>query len=69
MTMIKLSDGCYVAADQIAEVQVYPSTTWVTVRMKSGGEHSSIPEYGESVYGALDRIVKEINAATSEEKR
>ena len=34
--MIKLSDGCYVAADQIAEVKVTACGHFITVRTKDG---------------------------------
>jgi hypothetical protein len=63
--MIKLSDGCYVAADQIAEVKVNDDSATITVRTKDGIGHCHEPGYGEGVYAALDRLVAEINSATS----
>jgi ribosome-associated translation inhibitor RaiA len=60
--MIKLSDGCYVAADQIAEVKVSEHRTHITVRTKDGIGHVHEPALGESVYYALDRLVSQINA-------
>jgi hypothetical protein len=39
MTMIKLSDGCYVAADQIAEIKVNEGAMTITVRTKDGIGH------------------------------
>lgn len=62
--MIKLSDGCFVAADQIAEVKVSEHRTHITVRTKDGIGHVHEPD-GEGVYMALDKIVAKINAATS----
>ena len=63
MTMIKLSDGCYVAAHCIAEVKLNPSSQTITVRTKDGIGHSHSPEYGQSVYAVLDELVAKINAA------
>jgi hypothetical protein len=63
MTMIKLPDGCYVAAEQIAEVKVNDSRTHITVRTKDGICYCHEPRYG--VYAALNRLVTKINAATS----
>ncbi len=65
MTMIKLSDGCYVAADQIAEVKVNEYASSITVRMKDGIGHNCQPGYREGVYAALDKLIAEINAATA----
>ena len=65
MAMIKLSDGCYVAADQIAEVKVNDYSTSITVRTKDGIGHCHEPGYGEGVYTALDRLIAQINAAIS----
>lgn len=63
MIMIKLSDGCYVAADQIAEVKVNEYSSHITVRTKDGIGHCHEPGYGEGVYAALNRLIAEINAA------
>lgn len=59
--MIKLSDGKYVATDQIAELEVSCYGTHIDVRLKDGSMRSYSPGYGESVYRALDRLVKEVN--------
>lgn len=67
MSMIKLSDGCYVNADDIAEITVNEHRTHVTVRTKKGIGHCHEPEWRESVYCALDKLVAKINAATSHE--
>lgn len=67
--MIKLSDGCYVSADRIAEVKVSEHRTHITVRMKDGIGHIHEPEYREGVYHALDKLVAQINAAMDEEAR
>ncbi len=58
--MIRLSDGCYVAADQISELTV-SGYTHITVRTKDGIGHCHEPGYNEGVYAALDRLVAEIN--------
>ena len=63
MSMIKLSDGCYVAADFIAEVKLNSSSQTITVRTKDGIGHSHAPEYKQSVYDALDKLVAEIISA------
>lgn len=65
--MIQLSDGCYVAADQIAEVKVNGNSRTLAVRMKDGIGHSLYADYGKSVYETADRLIKEINAACSKE--
>lgn len=63
--MIKLSDGCYVAADQITEVKVHDSSNSITVRTKDGIGHCLQPGYGKGVYAELDRLIAEINSVTS----
>lgn len=66
--MIKLTDGCYVAVDQIAELKVNTYGTNITVRTKDGIGHEYLPRYGEGIYAALDRLAAEINAAIKEAK-
>lgn len=61
--MIKLSDGCYVAHDTIAEVKANYGARTITVRTKDGLGHSCQPEYGKSVSDAVDELVAQINAA------
>jgi hypothetical protein len=61
--LIKLSDGCAVAADQVAEVSVKPHGGGVTVRMKDGLGHHLDNDWGKSSYATMDRLVGEINAA------
>lgn len=61
--MIKLNDGCFVAADQIAELKVNSSSQTITVRMKDGIGHSHSPDYRQGVYAAMDALVDQINAA------
>lgn len=63
MPMIKLSDGCYVAADCIAEVKVNSSSQTITVRTKDGIGHSHTPAYKQGLYAALDDLVARIDAA------
>jgi hypothetical protein len=63
--LIKLSDGCYVAADTIAEVKVNDYGNSITVRTKSGIGHCHEPGYGQGVYDALADLVRQINEATS----
>lgn len=60
--LIRLSDGCYVATDQIAEVKVNEYANSITVRTKDGIGHSLTPGYKQSVWQALDDLVKKINA-------
>lgn len=61
--MIKLSDGCYVAHDTIAEVTANYGARTITVRTKAGLGHSCPPGYGKSVSAAMDELVAKINAA------
>jgi len=61
--LIQLSDGCYVAADQVAEVKVNDYADFITVRMKDGIGHCHQPGYGQGVYEALDLLVNKINSA------
>lgn len=61
--MIKLSDGCYVAAEEIAEIHLSSDNIHITVRMKNGIGHCHEPEYGQSVYAALDELIAKVNAA------
>lgn len=61
--MIKLNDGCYVAADQISELKITQSSQTITVRMKDGTGHSHTPDYRQGVYAAMDALVDQINAA------
>jgi hypothetical protein len=67
--MIKLNDGCFVAADQIAELKVNSSSQTITVRMKDGTCHSHAPDYRQGVYTALDALVKQINDAQSKQEQ
>jgi hypothetical protein len=62
--MIKLSDGCYVAADQISEVKVNIYGTSITVRTKDGIGHCHQPPDMRQMYSELDRLITEINSAT-----
>jgi hypothetical protein len=64
--LIKLSDGCYVAADHIAEVKVNIHGTAITVRTKDGIGHCHEPGYGEGVHAALDKLINEINSSLKE---
>ena len=61
--MIKLNDGCYVAADQISELKINQSGQTITVRMKDGIGHSHAPDYRQGVYAAMDALVDQINTA------
>lgn len=67
MTMIKLSDGLYVAASQITEVYVNPFGNGITVVTKDEVRHQYSTGQGEHEYAALNRLVAEINAATSKD--
>lgn len=63
MQMIQLSDGCWVASDQIAEIKVNGDANRVTVRTKDGVGHSLDADYGKSAYATADKLIAEINAA------
>ena len=67
MTMIRLSDGLYVAASQITEVYVNPFGNGITVVTKDEVRHHYHTEYGDGAHAALSRLVAEINAATSKD--
>jgi len=60
--MIKLSDNCYVAHDQIAEVRINEHATSIVVRMKSGIGHSHNRMHWQTIHEALDDLVAQINA-------
>jgi hypothetical protein len=61
--MIKLSDGCWVAADQIAEISAKPHDDGVTVRMKDGIGHHLGNDFRQSSYATCSRLVKLVNDA------
>jgi hypothetical protein len=61
--MIKLSDGCYVAHDQIAEVRINSYADSIVVTTKDGIGHSHAPEYKQSIYKALSELIEQINTA------
>jgi len=63
MMLIKLSDGCYVAADQIVSLKVNENLNGITVRTKDGIGHFHQPGYGQGVYEALVALVKKVNEA------
>lgn len=62
--LIKLSDGCYVAADQIVEVRINNYADTIVVRTKDGMGHCHKAEYRQSIYAALDELVAKVNAAS-----
>jgi hydrogenase maturation factor HypE len=61
--LIKLSDGCAVAAEEVAEVTVRPHSAGVTVRMKHGVGHHLDCDFRKDAYTTMNRLVGEINAA------
>lgn len=61
--MIQVSEGCYVAADQVAEVKISQSSQTLMIKTKDGSHYSRAPEYRQSVYAALDALVIEIDSA------
>lgn len=63
--MIRINDGCYVAADLIAEIKVNSTAGTITVRMKDGIGHCHSPDYKQSVYAALNALIAEVNSAVS----
>ena len=60
--LIKLSDGCYIAHDHIAEVTVNSHREHIVVRTKDGIGLIHEPGYKQSVYNALDDLVTKINS-------
>lgn len=56
--LIRLDDGCYVAADQITEVKLNTYATHITVRTKDGIGHS-VP----GNYDTLTKLVEQIDNA------
>jgi Fic family protein len=62
--MVKLSDGCHVAADQITEVRVNSYGTNIIVWTKDGIGHCHMPPDVRDVHAELDRLIAEINSAT-----
>jgi hypothetical protein len=62
--LIKLSDGCYVAADQIAEVRINDYADTIVVRTKDGMGHCHRAAYRQSIYEALGELVAKVNAAS-----
>ena len=65
--LIKLDDGCYVAADQIAELSINRSSNTITVRMKNGVGHCHEPGYKQSIYAALDELAGRVNQALKQD--
>lgn len=61
--LIGLSDGRFVAADFIAEVQPSSNHQVIMVRMKDGQIHTHQPDYGSSLYRCADKLVASINEA------
>lgn len=61
--MLKLSDGCAVAASEIAEVVINATSNTITVRMKGGIGHHVGCDYGKTVWATQDRLLTEIDAA------
>lgn len=59
--LIKLSDGCAVSVDEIAEVTINPSSETLTVRMKSGVGHCVNRDYGKGIYEKFDSLTAEVN--------
>jgi hypothetical protein len=65
--LIQLNDGCYVAAEEIAEVTV-SDYGHITVRMKSGVGHHVTNEWGDrSGSQTMTKLVAQINAAKKEQ--
>jgi hypothetical protein len=63
MRLIKLKDGCYIAADDVAEISVNLGADMVAVRTKSGASHSLVADYGKGIYATVQRLVDEVNKA------
>lgn len=64
--MIKLSDGCFINSDHIAEIKVLPDSGTITVRTKDGIGHHLTPGYGEGIYAACDKLIAQINGANKD---
>ena len=48
--MIQAGEGCYIAADQVAEVKISQSSQTLMIKTKDGSHYSRAPEYRQSVY-------------------
>lgn len=62
MKMVRIKDGHFVAADQVAEVSVIESRDGVRVRMKDGQAHWVPNDYGQSAWSTCDRLVKLVDS-------
>lgn len=62
MRLVQLSDGRWIAVDQIEELRINQSSQTITVRMKNGIGYSHHPEYKQSIYEALDQLAAKVNA-------
>ena len=61
--MIKLKEGLYVAADQVAEIEIRENRDGLRVRMKDGSTHWVPNDYGKSPWTTQERLVAAVEAA------
>lgn len=61
--LIKLpgNETIFVAADMVASVEPNSYRTRIVVRMKDGEHRYCDPDYGQSVYATIDKLVGQIN--------
>lgn len=65
--LIKLpgNETAYIAADMVASVTPNAHRTRIVVEMKDGKCHYCEPDYGQSIYSSIDKLVGQINDALS----
>jgi hypothetical protein len=59
--VIQLSNGIYVAADQIASIKSSYYNKYAIVTLKDGSIYEHYPQLYESVYEAIEKLVLKIN--------
>lgn len=61
--LIKLGDGDYVMASEIAGLSRQPYSDYIIVKERDGTQHHVVGGYGEQPWQALSRLTAEIDAA------
>lgn len=61
--MIRLGEGFWVNALDIASVQSNYDRNYVVVRLRDGKERSVVPDYKQSVFDLEKRILDHVNEA------
>jgi hypothetical protein len=68
MKLIYLSDGCFVASDEISEIKIHknpadPAMGTINVRLKNGIGHNLSADLDKDITMTCARLVREINEA------